>query len=118
MGAINAVTIADATLTDAGTVTQAITGDFTTTFEGVINFAVTATQVSGTTAGNIQVQGSLDNTNFVDVGGTVAIADGTTVLAGLPSTTISYNYYRITITGSGTQSTTISTTYSAKYKEV
>lgn len=77
-----------------------------------VNSYITAqavvTKISGTVGGNVFLQGSLDGTNFKNVGAdTLTNTDQTTntkifVLDGNP-----YLYYRLLLTGSGTMSATI-----------
>jgi hypothetical protein len=106
--------IAQATLTDTGVVISDPAHFIEDEFEGVVGFAVLANEVSGTLDGDCQLQGSLDGTNWVNIGSTVAIVDGVTVFVPLGGTVLYYNYYRITTTGVGTQSTTLDVTYIAK----
>jgi hypothetical protein len=110
-------TIAQATLTDTGVVTSNPVHLIESEFEGVVSFNVLANEVSGTLDGDIQLQGSIDGTNWVDIGSTVAIADATTVAVPLGGTVLYYAYYRITTTGVGTQSTTLDVTYLAKGRD-
>ena len=76
-------------------------------FEGSVIFVVTADTVTGTLDGDVQLQGSGDGTNWVNLGSTVAIADATSVAIPLTGNTLYYNEYRVQLTGVGTQSTTI-----------
>ena len=115
MGLID-ITIATATLTNAATVTQTIAHNFKDTFEGTLTFAVSCVEDSGTLDGDCQLQGSTDNVSWIDIGSTVAIADATTVPVPLGGIVLSYNYYRITILGVGTQSTSVDTRFTAKFK--
>ena len=105
---------AETTLTDAGVVTLNPSHFVEDNWEGVVGFDVKADTVSGTLAGNCQLQGSVDGTNWVNIGSTVAISDGVTVHVPLGSTILYFAYYRVTVTGSGTQSTTINANYLAK----
>jgi hypothetical protein len=105
---------AEATLTNAGTVTLNPAHFIENEFEGVVNFDVKADTVSGTLAGNCQLQGSIDGTNWTNIGSTVAIADATTKNVPLGGTVLYYAFYRVVITGSGTQVTTINGNYLAK----
>lgn len=106
--------LAQATLTDAGVVISNPVHFIEDEFEGVVAFAVEANSVSGTLDGDCQLQGSLDGTNWIDIGSTVAIADATTISVPLGGTVLYYNYYRVTTTGVGTQSTTLDVTYLAR----
>lgn len=106
--------LAQATLTDTGVVISNPGHFIEDEFEGVVGFAVTANEVTGTLDGDCQLQGSLDGTNWTNIGSTVAIADATTIFVPLGGTVLYYNYYRVTTTGVGTQSTTIDVVYTAK----
>lgn len=106
--------IAQAILTDTGVVVSNPNHLIDEEFEGIISFAVLANQVTGTLDGDCQLQGSLDSTNWVNIGSTVAIADATTISVPLGGTVLYYNYYRLTTTGVGTQSTTLDVTYLAR----
>lgn len=99
------------TVTNTGvaylTTAVAITGP------GTVGIQVTVTEISGTTAGTITLQGSIDGTNFAALTDTTAVpnigtkspADVTTAqpflwwLAQNP-----YRYYRVSYTGAGTMS--------------
>lgn len=106
--------IAQATLTDTGVV-ESDPGHFIEDeFEGIVSFTVLANEVTGTLDGDCQLQGSLDGTNWTNIGSTVAIADATTINVPLGGTILYFNYYRITTTGVGTQSTTLDVTYLAR----
>jgi len=110
-------TLPDQTLTDAGVIYFNPAHAIESEFEGTLGFAVTAANVSGTTAGSCQLQGSNDGTNWVDIGSPVAIADATTIHVPLGDVILYYTYYRVELTGSGTQSSTITTTYNAKGRD-
>lgn len=66
------------------------------------------TKISGTVAGTVLLQGSLDGTNYISVGADTMtntdVATGTHfwVVTGNP-----YGYYRLLLTGSGTMSATV-----------
>lgn len=106
--------LAEQTLTNAATIIFNPDHDVQNIFEGVVSFDCLATNVSGTTAGNLQLQGSLDGTNWVNIGSTVAIADGVTKNVPLGGTVLYFAKYRVTLAGSGTQSSTIAVRYCMK----
>jgi len=83
-------------------------------FEGSLVFAVTSEKLTGTLDGDCQLQGSLDGTNWINIGSTVALVDVSTVAVPLSGTVLYYNYYRVTVTGVGTQTTNVSVTYGKK----
>jgi hypothetical protein len=105
---------AEATLTDTGVVTLNPSHFIEDEFEGIVGFDITADTVSGTLDGDCQLQGSIDGTNWINIGSTVAIVDATTVHIPLGGTVLYFAYYRVTVTGVGTQSTTINANYLAK----
>ncbi len=73
-----------------------------------ISIQAVVTKISGTVAGTVFLQGSLDGTNYLNIGiDTLTNTDVTTntkiwVIEGSP-----YSYYRLLLTGSGTMSATI-----------
>ncbi|MCP5077104.1 MAG: hypothetical protein GY951_03495 [Psychromonas sp.] len=107
-------TIAQATLTDTGVVISNPVHKIESEFEGVVTFNVLANTVTGTLDGDCQLQGSIDGTNWTNIGSTVAIADAATITVPLGGTVLYYSYYRITTTGVGTQSTTLDVQYLAR----
>lgn len=104
----------ETTLTDAGVVTLDPVHFIQDEFEGVVGFDVLADTVSGVLDGDCQLQGSIDGTNYVNIGSTVAIADGVSVHIPLGGTILYFAFYKVIITGVGTQSTTINGNYLAK----
>ena len=70
-------------------------------------FQVVVTKISGTVAGNVIFQGSVDGTNFVNIDTLVAtnVATQTKVFTDVP---VKYPFYRITYTGTGTMSAILS----------
>lgn len=107
-------TLAQATLTDAGTVISNPSHFIEDNFEGAIAFNVLSNSVSGVLDGDCQLQGSIDGTNWVNLGATVALVDATSVAVNLAGNTLYYAYYRVVTTGVGVQSTTLDVTYLAK----
>jgi hypothetical protein len=105
---------ASQTLTDAGTVTLNPAHDVESNFEGSIIFAAKGTKATGTFSASAQLQGSLDGTNWVNLGSAVVMSDATWAAIPLTGNTLYYNAYRVVITGSGTQSTAIVGAYTAK----
>lgn len=87
------------------TVTNAGTKSYTLVVQGRktdVSFQVNCTKISGTVAGTVQVLGTLDGTNY-------AVVSSDTLVDA--SHVFSYSYthngyikYKVTITGSGTQS--------------
>ncbi len=70
-------------------------------------FQVVVTKISGTVAGNVIFQGSVDGTNFVnlDTLATTNVTTQTKVFSDIP---VKYPFYRVTYTGSGTMSAILS----------
>ena len=90
------------------TITNAVTKNLLVQIDGyqdVITVQPTFTKISGTAAATVKLQGSIDNTNFVDIADasyTVTdVATQTTAFIVSPS---SYRYYRLNIVPTGTQS--------------
>jgi hypothetical protein len=108
------ISFASQTLTNAGTVILNPAHNLQSNSQGAIAFTAKGTKATGTFAASAQLQGSLDNTNWVDLGSAVVMSD--TVNAAIPLTgnTLYYNNYRVVITGSGTQSTAVIGSYLAK----
>lgn len=109
--------LAEQTLTDAGVINFNPADELEGIFEGSVLFTMTGTQVTGTLSGSCQLQGSNSadfSTGSVDLGSPVALSDGVAVEIPLSGNTLYYAYYRVQITGSGTQSTTVVGTYTMK----
>jgi len=105
------------TLTDAGVIytnpAHLIDGEF----EGSVLFTATGTKATGTFASSAQLQGSNSadfSTGVVNLGSPVVMADTVTSEIPLSGNTLYYSYYRVAFTGSGTQSTSLVGTYTAK----
>ena len=86
-------------------------------FDGTVLFTAKGTKVSGTFAGSAQLQGSLDGTNWTAIGSAVVMADTVQSAIPLGGTILYYKFYRVLITGSGTQSTTVIGSYVAKGRD-
>jgi len=73
-----------------------------------VSFQPVVTKVSGTAAGTVTLQGSIDGTNYVTVSSdyssaqTMSVTNVTTSTALLTVTSSPYRYYRLSYTGSGT----------------
>lgn len=70
----------------------------------------TLTKISGTVAGTVKPQGSVDGVNYVDITGQTAftLTDVASQTCAFPILSSPYQYYRVVVTPSGTQSTKIS----------
>ncbi|MFA6185494.1 MAG: hypothetical protein WC720_05120 [Candidatus Shapirobacteria bacterium] len=105
------------TLTDAGVIYLNPQHALEDVFEGSIQFTATGTKATGTFAASCQLQGSNSvdfSTGVVNLGSAVVLSD--TVLGSIPlsGNSLNFAYYRVAITGSGTQSTSVVGTYTAK----
>lgn len=78
-----------------------------------VSFQPVVTKVSGTAAGTVTLQGSVDGTNYVTVNTsyssaqTMSVTNVTTSTALLTVTSSPYRYYRLSYTGSGTMVCTL-----------
>ncbi len=69
----------------------------------------TLTKISGTVAGTVKPQGSVDGVNYVDIAGITAftLTNVTSQTCAFPIIASPFQYYRVVVTPSGTQSTKI-----------
>jgi hypothetical protein len=104
------------TLTDAGTVTLNPSHNLENNSDGSVIFTAKGTKATGTFSASAQLQGSLDGTNWVALGSAVTMSDTVNAAIPLSGNTLYYNFYRVVITGSGTQSTAVIGSYLAKGK--
>ena len=101
---------AEQTLTDAGIIYLNPLQNLQDKFEGSVLFTVTGTEVTGTYALSAQLQGSNDvafATGVANLGSPVTPADTVLGVVALSGTLLAHSYYRVEITGAGTQSTTV-----------
>ena len=107
---------ASQTLTDAGTVTLDPQHDILDNFEGVVAFIATGTKATGTFAASAQLQGSNISTfaEAVNIGSPVTMSDTVPAVIPLGGTVLYFSFYRVVITGSGTQSTAVVGSYIGK----
>jgi hypothetical protein len=70
-----------------------------------------ATEISGTSAGTIKVQGSLDGTNYNDIGNAYTVTDVASQTTMFYITAPVPTYVRVLQTGSGTMSSVLSVRY-------
>ena len=68
----------------------------------VLAFHFKATKVSGTVAGTAKLQGSMDGTNWIDVGSAYTLTNVATNVAVFEPTKLSFRYYRIYVATTGT----------------
>ena len=86
-------------------------------FEGSIQFTATGTEATGTFDVSAQLQGSNSadfSTGVVNLGSPVVLADTVTGSIPLAGNSLNFAYYRVELTGTGTQTTNIVGTYTAK----
>lgn len=105
------------TLTDAGVIYLNPAHNLEDVFEGSIVFTATGTKATGTFSASAQLQGSNSSdfsTGVVNLGSPVVLSDTVTGAIPLSGNSLNYAYYRVAITGSGTQSTSVIGTYTAK----
>lgn len=108
---------AEQTLTDAGIIYLDPELNIEDNFEGSVLFTVTGTEDTGTYALSAQLQGSNSedfSTGVADLGSPVTPADTVLGVVALSGTLLAYAYYRVEITGSGTQSTAVIGTVTIK----
>ena len=71
-------------------------------FKTGISYVVVVTKISGTVGGTLQLEGSMDGTNFALIGSATTPGDATRNYSF--NTTARYYYYRVSYTGAGTMS--------------
>jgi hypothetical protein len=104
--------VAGDTANNAGTVSKVISA---TAGYSAIGMKVKITKISGTLAGTAKFQGSVDNSDWDDIGSAFTVTDVAsqfkyfTATGGAP-----YTYYRILVTGSGTMSEQVRVIYTLK----
>lgn len=68
----------------------------------VVAFHFKATKVSGTVAGSAKLQGSIDGTNWIDVGSAYTLTNVATNVAVFEPSKLSFRYYRLYVATTGT----------------
>ena len=109
---IKVVAFANDTVTDTGTATMA-TVKFSTA--NSVSVVIKTTQLTGTIAGSIVFQGSIDGTNYATIDTNTYTPTDAGTYAWTNTTTTNYpayRYYRLLWTGSGTQSSKLEGYYS------
>lgn len=96
------------TMTGTATITNAATVNLTQTVVATydrVSIQVVITKYSGTVAGTCILQGSIDGTNFKDIGtDTLTLANQTTNTKVWVVENSNFYYYKVVCTGSGTMS--------------
>lgn len=96
------------TVVNTGTASKVIR--LTTGYAGIA-IQAKATEISGTSAGTIKVQGSLDGTNYNDIGTAYTVTDVASQTTMFYITAPVPTYIRVLQTGSGTMSSILSVRY-------
>lgn len=96
------------TVTDAGTASKVITA--TAGYSGIV-ISAKATEISGTSAGTIQIQGSLDGTNYELIGTAYTVTDVASQVKTFYISGPLPVYIRVLQTGSGTMASVLSVRY-------
>jgi hypothetical protein len=112
--------IATQLLTDAGVIYLDPAQNLEDIFEGSIQFTATGTNATGAFSVSAQLQGSNSSgfsTGVVNLGSPVVLSDTVTGSIPLSGTQLAYAYYRVELTGAGTQTTNVVGTYTAKGKD-
>jgi hypothetical protein len=112
--------IATQLITDTGVIYMNPSHDLQDNFEGSIIFTATGTKATGTFDVTAQLQGSNSSdfsTGVINLGSPVTMADTVTSAIALSGTTLAYAYYRVQLTGAGTQTTNVVGTYTAKGRD-
>lgn len=74
----------------------------------VVTVQFWATKISGTVGGTAQLQGSLDRTNWYNVGSAVTLTDVAGQITAFKVSDSGDPYYRVAVTGTGTMAVKIS----------
>jgi hypothetical protein len=109
--------IATQLLTDAGIIYLNPAQNIEDIFEGSILFTATGTNATGVFSVSAQLQGSNSSdfsTGVVNLGSPVVLSDTVTGAIPLSGNNLQYAYYRVELTGAGTQTTNVVGTYTAK----
>lgn len=96
------------TVVNTGTASKVI--KLTAGYAGVA-IQAKATEISGTSGGSIKVQGSLDNTNWTDIGSAYTVTDVASQSTMFYVTAPVPVYLRVLQTGTGTMSSVLSVRY-------
>lgn len=96
--------------------TDTITNAVTELQYGIINgsnihatFQPTFTKISGTAAATVKLQGSVDGLQYSDIGSSYTVTDVASQTASFVVAPSSYQYYRLQIVPTGTQSVKVIT---------
>lgn len=104
-------------LTDAGVIYTNPVHAIEDIFEGSIQFTATGIEATGTFSVSAQLQGSNSadfSTGVINLGSPVVLSDTVTGSIPLAGNSLNFAYYRVELTGAGTQTTNVVGTYTAK----
>lgn len=88
--------------TVSNTATKTTTAYKVANFNKGVSIGVVVTKISGTVGGSLVLQGSPDGTNWFTIGNATTPSDASANYSF--NTTVGWNYYRISWTGTGTMS--------------
>lgn len=104
-------------LTDAGVIYTNPVHAIQDKFEGSIQFTATGIEATGTFSVSAQLQGSNSadfSTGVINLGSPVVLSDTVAGSIPLAGNSLNFAYYRVELTGAGTQTTNVVGTYTAK----
>jgi hypothetical protein len=78
-------------------------------YNEIIAVQPTFTKISGTAAATVKMQGSVDGVQYTDIGTSYTVTDVATQTTAFIITPSSYQYYRLSIVPTGTQSVKVTT---------
>ncbi len=96
------------TVVNAGTASKVINA--TAGYQGIV-IQAKATEISGTSAGTIKIQGSLDGSNYSDIGSAYTVTDVASQSTMFYVTGPLPRYIKVLQTGSGTMSSVLTVRY-------
>lgn len=83
-------------------------------YADILTVQAVITKVSGTVAGSLILQGTLDGVNYITIGSAATPTDVATQSFSFPLTSHPYIQYRLSYTGAGTMSAKISSYWIAR----
>lgn len=78
-------------------------------YNEIITVQPTFTKISGTAAATVKVQGSVDGVSYNDIGSSYTVTDVASQSTAFIITPSSYQFYRLSIVPTGTQSVKVTT---------
>ncbi len=78
-------------------------------YNEIITVQPTFTKISGTAAATVKIQGSVDGVSYNDIGSSYTVTDVASQSTAFIITPSSYQYYRLSIVPTGTQSVKVVT---------